>query len=287
MSENRIPKRSEVKKENTWAVEDIFPSDQAWSEAYEQLKALPAQAAAFKGILGRSAADLLAFFKQRDDANYRMGLLFNYASRNADADTGNGFYQDMRNKAMSLSVALSSASAYAVPEILEIDDAVLEGFYTDEPQLETYRRPIEKIRHQKEHTLSPAEEALLAAAENTQAAKPRSIVIPCGTSIAPVMAKWMEKYGPDGISVTVLPVKNTFFGETVTVTGLLTGGDLIRALKDRTEDEAILCGNTLREEGDLFLDDTSLDTLRASIPMKLTVTPNGGAHLFQALLGLE
>ena len=132
------------------------------------------------------------------------------------------------------------------------------------------------------------EEALKqAAAENTQTAKPRSIVIPCGTSIAPVMAKWMEKYGPDGITVTVLPVKNTFFGETVTVTGLLTGGDLIRALKDRTEDEAILCGNTLREEGDLFLDDTSIDTLRASIPMKLTVTPNGGAHLFQALLGLE
>ena len=132
------------------------------------------------------------------------------------------------------------------------------------------------------------EEALkMAAAENTRHAKPRSIVIPCGTSIAPVMAKWMEKYSPDGISVTVLPVKNTFFGETVTVTGLLTGGDLIRALKDRTEDEAILCGNTLREEGDLFLDDTPLEALRTSIPMKLTVAPNGGAELFQALLGLE
>ena len=91
MSENRIPKRSEVKQENTWATEDIFPSDQAWLEAYETLQVLPAQAAAFKGTLGRSGADLLAFFKQRDDATYRMGLLFNYASRKGDEDTGNGF----------------------------------------------------------------------------------------------------------------------------------------------------------------------------------------------------
>ena len=164
MSENRIPKRSEVKQENTWATEDIFPSDQAWLEAYETLQVLPAQATAFKGTLGRSGADLLAFFKQRDDATYRMGLLFNYASRKGDEDTGNGFYQDMRNKAMSLMVALNSASAYATPEILAIEDSVLDGFFAAEPGLEVYRRPIEKIRHQKEHTLSPAEEALLAAA---------------------------------------------------------------------------------------------------------------------------
>ena len=48
MAEERIPKRSEVKKENTWATEDIFPSDQAWAEEYEALKVLPAQSAALK-----------------------------------------------------------------------------------------------------------------------------------------------------------------------------------------------------------------------------------------------
>ena len=40
MADERIPKRSEVKKENTWATEDIFPSDQAWAEEYEALKTL-------------------------------------------------------------------------------------------------------------------------------------------------------------------------------------------------------------------------------------------------------
>lgn len=164
MTDDRILKRSEVKKENTWATEDMFPSDQAWSEEYEALKALPAQAAALKGTLGRSAGDLLRYFKEYDQAGYRLHMLGNYASRKSDEDTGNGFYQDMRNKAMSLAVAVESAGAYATPEILAIPDQVLEGFFAQEPALETYRRPIEKIRRKKEHTLSPAEEALLAAA---------------------------------------------------------------------------------------------------------------------------
>lgn len=164
MTDDRILKRSEVKKENTWATEDMFPSDQAWSEEYEALKALPSQAAAMKGTLGRSAGDLLRYFKEYDRAGYRLHMLGNYASRKSDEDTGNGFYQDMRNKAMSLAVAVESAGAYATPEILAIPDQVLESFFDQEPALETYRRPIEKIRRKKEHTLSPAEEALLAAA---------------------------------------------------------------------------------------------------------------------------
>ena len=68
---------------------------------------------------------------------------------------------------------------------------------------------------------------------------------------------------------------------------LTTYQGLINALKGRTEDEALLCQNTLREEGDLFLDDTSLETLRLSIPMNLTITPNDGASLYRALLGIK
>ena len=124
-----------------------------------------------------------------------------------------------------------------------------------------------------------------AAAENTLPAVPRRVRIPCGTSIAPVMREWVEKYRPKGVSVAVQPIRNTFFGETVTVTGLITGGDLISQLKDADEDEILICSNTLREEGDLFLDDVSLGEVRAALKPKLTVVPNTGADLFNALLG--
>lgn len=164
MTEKRIPLRSEVKKENTWATEDIFPSDQAWLNEYEAMKAIPDRAASFQGTLGRSAKDLLAYFQAEDEIGKRMSLLFNYASRKGDEDMGNSYYQDMRSKAMSLYVAIESAGAYAVPEILEIPDATLERFLSEEPGLQIYRRPLERIRRQKAHTLSKEEEAILAAA---------------------------------------------------------------------------------------------------------------------------
>ena len=124
-----------------------------------------------------------------------------------------------------------------------------------------------------------------AAAENTSPAVHRRVRIPCGTSIAPVMREWVEKYGPEGVQATVQPIRNIFFGETVTVTGLITGGDLISQLKDADEDEILICSNTLREEGDLFLDDVPLGTVRAALKPKVTVVPNTGADLFRALLG--
>lgn len=124
-----------------------------------------------------------------------------------------------------------------------------------------------------------------ASLENTLPAASRRVRIPCGASIAPVMRSWMDAYAPKGVSVAVQPIRNTFFGETVTVTGLLTGGDLMAQLKNADEDEILLCENTLRAEGDLFLDGTSLSDLRAALPMPVTIVPNTGASLFHALLG--
>ena len=124
-----------------------------------------------------------------------------------------------------------------------------------------------------------------AALENTRPAVPRRVRIPCGTSIAPVMRRWAAEYGPEGVAVQVQPIRNTFFGETVTVTGLITGGDLIEQLKDADEDEILLCGNTLRAEGDLFLDDISLQQVRDALKPRVTVVNNTGADLFLALLG--
>lgn len=129
------------------------------------------------------------------------------------------------------------------------------------------------------------EDLKFAAEENTKEAHPRRVALPCGVSLAPVLEKWMQAYAPAGVQIKVIPVRNTFFGESVTVTGLLTGGDLKAALEQTEADEILLCSNTLRSEGDLFLDDTSLADLRSALPCPLTVIPNQGSALFQALLG--
>ena len=116
-------------------------------------------------------------------------------------------------------------------------------------------------------------------------ARARRVVIPCGVSIAPYMQKWINAYGPKGMQARVQPIKNRFFGETVTVTGLLTGRDILEQLDTSDADEVILCSVTLREAGDLFLDDLSIDEFRAALSIPLTLTANRGDALYRALLG--
>ena len=156
--------RNEVPEEFTWNLGDMFESDAAWLAEYEALKAYPEKITAFRGRLGESAAELLAFMKLSDEIDLRVTVLYGYASCKSDQDTANGTYQDYRGKAMATYIAIDGASAFSTPEIMEIPDDTMERFYKDEPELETYRRVITKLRRRREHILSPECEKILAAA---------------------------------------------------------------------------------------------------------------------------
>ena len=163
MDHSKIPERSQVPEEFTWNLKDMFPSDEAWFQENEALKALPAEIAAFQGHLGDDAETLLSFLRRQDELEIRISTLYGYANCKSDQDTGNGIYQDMRGKAMSTIVAISSAAAFASPEIMAIPEDRLNLFYIAQPGLEEYRRSLYQIRRRAAHILSPAEERLLSA----------------------------------------------------------------------------------------------------------------------------
>ena len=156
-------KRSDVPEEFTWRLEDMYPTDTAWAEENEAVRGLAEKIAAFAGRLGESADTLLAFFRLSDDIAKRLSTLYGYASCRADQDQGNGFFQDMRGKAMNTYVTVSSAASFSTPEIMAIPDERLEAFRAERPELSEYERSIYQIRRKREHILSPAEERLLAA----------------------------------------------------------------------------------------------------------------------------
>ena len=160
----KIPKRSEVDPKNTWATEDLFANDEAWEQAMAELASMPEQMASFRGRLGESGACLLDYFRLSDTYSLKISRAANYAFRKADEDTAVGRYQEMRGKIISLDVAVSSASAFDTPEILAIPDETLERFYRETPDLQLYRRALDKIRARRAHVLSDAEEKLLASA---------------------------------------------------------------------------------------------------------------------------
>ena len=164
MDNEKIPLRSEVPEAETWDLRDLYPTDEAWLAEYEDLKTMLERAAAFQGKLGKSAEDLLLWFRLQDEIQERLSRFHTYASCKSDQDTGNGTYQDFRGKAMGTYVAVLSACAFATPEIMAIDDDTLNLFYAAQPELLGYQRSLYQIRRRKAHILSPECEKLLAAA---------------------------------------------------------------------------------------------------------------------------
>ena len=159
-----IRARDQIPQEDTWALEDLYPSDESWEQALSALTARQSEAAAFAGKLGESGETLCAFLHLVEEVDGQSELLANYAMRKADQDTRNATYQAMVGKLMGVLTAVSAAFSFATPEIMAIPEEALEGFYKAAPALERYRRYLNNERRRREHTLSAAEERLLAAA---------------------------------------------------------------------------------------------------------------------------
>lgn len=156
--------REEIDEQYRWDLSSIFESDEAFLAALEEAKKLPPRFASFQGKISASAADLLAYLKLDDEAGLILTKLANYAERKSDEDTRESRYQDYSSQVMTLWVSLSSASSWFTSELLSLSEQEMEGFYSQEPELELYRRCLDVIFSRREHVLSPAEEKLLAAA---------------------------------------------------------------------------------------------------------------------------
>ena len=162
MSEERIPKRSEVPEQFKWALEDIYPTDEKWAEDLQKLKSMPERIAAFKGRLGDSAQTLYDFMQLSDEISVLCDSLGNYAQRRSDEDTANAKYQGFLGQLMNAYVAVNSAGSFETPEIISIEEEKLDKFYEEKPELKLYKRALDKLRRKKAHILSEAEEKILA-----------------------------------------------------------------------------------------------------------------------------
>ena len=108
-----------------------------------------------------------------------------------------------------------------------------------------------------------------AAGNYANALDPDSrLAVISGTAVAPVMERLARELDPDGQRIHVLPVVNEHFGETVNVSGLLTGHDIGAALRKfpYSVDGVLIPASSLREGEDVFLDDVSLDAMRKAFP---------------------
>ena len=120
---------------------------------------------------------------------------------------------------------------------------------------------------------------------------PRSCTVATGAAAAPFIREILEKamVACPALRGEVRPIRNDFFGETITVSGLVTGGDLIAQLKGTKLGQRLLIpSNMLRAGERVFLDDVTMDQVEQElgVPVQIVEAEDGFA-LADALLELD
>ncbi|MBE6470162.1 MAG: oligoendopeptidase F [Coriobacteriaceae bacterium] len=166
--------RAEIPERYTWDLSSMYASDDAFLHALGQARSYPERCLAFQGRIAHDPADLLAFLQLDDEIGIELGKLVNYANRKSDEDTRDSTYQDYSAQVMTLYTQIAGSQAWFSSELLTLDDAEMEAFYRRKPELELYRRALDRIFARRAHTLSAAEEQLLASAAD-MASQPENI----------------------------------------------------------------------------------------------------------------
>ena len=116
----------------------------------------------------------------------------------------------------------------------------------------------------------------------------RKATLVTGTAAFPLishLAKQTEKK-IEGLSLNVVEVKNRLFGESITVSGLISGGDILFTLQETDlGDELIIPPNCLRSEGDMFLDSMTVQQLENELNIKIRQNGSSGEELLLAFIG--
>jgi len=159
-----LPKRSEVDQKFTWAIEDLYVSDDLWQKDYEKVKEMIPKVIEYQGRLSKSGDLLLSFLQLEEKISMLLEQVYVYANQKYHEDTSNASYQDLSNKANALSVQVTSALSFATPEILSIPQEMITQFWVENEELKLYDFHIKDILRLQPHILSAEMEELLADA---------------------------------------------------------------------------------------------------------------------------
>jgi oligoendopeptidase F len=161
---SKIRERSEIAVEHKWNLEDLYPSDEAWNKAKQDIVAKFDEVAKYQGRLTSSASTLLACLELDSQISKEFGRLYSYASMKSDQDTGDSKYLGFKQEIQHLGTDYNSKTAFITPEIAKLDKQQIDAFMEKEPGLKIYKMALYDVLRMKPHTLSESEEKILAEA---------------------------------------------------------------------------------------------------------------------------
>ena len=157
-----IPERKDTDPRFRWHIEDYYKTDADWEAAYAAVEEAIPSLEAYAGTLGGSADFLLFCLWKYEEISQKLDQVYTYANMRLHEDSANAQAQAMAAKAETLLIRYSAAASFLVPEIIAIPERRLDAFRSSNKAFQHFEQFFDDILRQKEHTLSPAEENLLA-----------------------------------------------------------------------------------------------------------------------------
>jgi oligoendopeptidase F len=158
----QIPARADISLEDTWDLSRLFTDEAEYRQTLEKLKAIYPQLVEKKGTLGRSAQDLRSVLELEKEIDLLSERLGHYVSLKNAEDSSNTANLARKAELSNLFTRIREATAFITPEIQQIPDETFAAFLQD-PALDEWRAALQKIRRFRPHTLSEAEERILAS----------------------------------------------------------------------------------------------------------------------------
>jgi oligoendopeptidase F len=156
--------RAKVADRYKWNLADIYPDAPAWRKQKEAIAAELPKLREFRGALGSSPNALARALETMSGLDKELSRLYVYASMTADQDTRVPDAQGMQQEMQQIYARFGAEASYLEPEILKVGAATIETFIAAEPRLAPFAFYLRDISRRAAHTLSDAEEKILADA---------------------------------------------------------------------------------------------------------------------------
>jgi oligoendopeptidase F len=157
-------KRSEVKENYKWKLEDIFATDDEWEKVHKEVQGAIKQIVSYKGKLS-NAKQLLACLTYIDSVSVKFEKLYCYARMRRDENSVLDKYVAMCDRIDSTATTLFTATSFVNPELSKTSEEYLDELIKKD-EFAPYAYMLSEVKRSKKHILSEKEEKILALAGN-------------------------------------------------------------------------------------------------------------------------
>ncbi len=155
-------RREDIDSRYKWDLSKMYTTDELWNEEYRLIESNYHNISKHKDKVMASADNLYETILSDMEFGRRLEKLYVYAYMRLDEDTNNIHYQELVGKVDNLISEVTLESSYIIPELLESNYSLVKKYMKEKKELKEYKFYLEEIFRYKNHTLSKAEEKIIA-----------------------------------------------------------------------------------------------------------------------------